>query len=171
MQVTLVFNKSPLNLTEPSKPVVQIVDDPKNIETQDLSPVTLTTGDNVTALTNTSITIQCPTTGIPKPTVTWTKDDQQLLSGGRYTIQDDGSLMISEADKEDTARYTCIADSVAGKDSASSVVQVVGKWCCNKYMCTCLLAIAFSGTKTLKGDFMGLERLLITPKSLQGVNV
>lgn len=127
MQVTLVFNKSPLNLTEPSKPVVQIVDDPKNIEAQDLSPVTLTTGDNVTALTNTSITIQCPTTGIPKPTVTWTKDGQQILSGGRYTIQDDGSLMISEADKEDTARYTCIADSVAGKDSASSVVLVVGK--------------------------------------------
>ena len=171
MQVTLVFNKSPLNLTEPSKPVVQIIDDPKNIEAQDLSPVTLTTGDNVTALTNTSITIQCPTTGIPKPTVTWTKDGQQILSGGRYTIQDDGSLMISEADKEDTARYTCIADSVAGKDSASSVVQVVGKWCCNKYMCTCLLAIAFSGTKTLKGDSMGLERLVITPKSLQGVNV
>ena len=35
--------------------------------------------------------------------------------------------MISEADKEDNARYTCIADSVAGKDSASSVVQVTGK--------------------------------------------
>ena len=127
MQVTLVFNKNPLNLTEPFKPVVQIIDDPKTIEAQDLSPVTLTAGDNVTALTNTSITIQCPTTGVPKPTVTWTKDGQQLLSGGRYTIQDDGSLMISEADKEDNARYACIAESVAGKDRASSVVQVIGK--------------------------------------------
>ena len=125
--MTLVFNKNPLNLTEPSKPVVQIIDDPKTIEAQDLSPVTLTAGDNVTALTNTSITIQCPTTGVPKPTVTWTKDGQQLPSGGRYTIQDDGSLMISEADKEDNARYACIAESVAGKDRASSVVQVIGK--------------------------------------------
>ena len=114
-------------LSEPSKPIVQISDDPKTIEAQDLSPITLTIGDNVTALTNTSITIQCPTSGVPTPTVTWTKDGQEIPSGGRYTVQDDGSLVISEADEDDNARYTCTAESVAGKDSASSTVQVVGK--------------------------------------------
>ena len=82
----------------------------------------------MTALTNTSITVQCPTSGVPTPTVTWTKDGEDLPSGGsRYTVQDDGSLLIDEADEADTARYTCTADSVAGKDSASSMVEIVGK--------------------------------------------
>ena len=94
---------------------------------QDLTPLTLIAGDNVTALTNTSITIQCPTSGIPKPTVTWTKDGQEILIGDRYKVKDDGSLLISEADEVDNARYTCTAGSVSGKDSASSTVKVVGK--------------------------------------------
>ena len=105
-------------------------DEPKTIEAQDRSPVTLTIGDNVTALANTSITIQCSTSGVPTPTVTWTKDGQEIPNGDRYTVQDDGSLLISEADEEDNARYTCTADSVAGKDSASSAVKVVGKHLC-----------------------------------------
>ena len=88
----------------------------------------MTIGDNVTALTNTSITIQCPTSGAPTPTVTWAKDGQEIASGGRYAVQDDGSLLISEADEKDNARYTCIAGSVAGKDSASSTVRIVGKY-------------------------------------------
>ena len=97
------------------------------IQGKDRSPITLTIGDNVTAVTNTSITIQCPTSGVPTPTVTWTKDGQGIPSAGRYTVQDDGSLLISEAYQEDSARYTCTANSVAGKDSASSIVKVVGK--------------------------------------------
>lgn len=87
----------------------------------------MTIGDNVTAVTNTSITIQCFTSGVPTPSVTWKKDGQELSRDGRYTVQDDGSLVISEADKEDDARYTCTANSVAGKDSASSTVEIVGK--------------------------------------------
>ena len=112
---------------------MELSPNPKTIEAQDRSPITLTIGDNVTALTNTSITIQCPTSGVPTPTVTWTKDGQEIPSGGRYTVQDDGSLVISEADKEQSARYTCTADSVAGKDSASSTVQVVGKMFVTKF--------------------------------------
>jgi len=114
-------------LIGPSKPVIKISDKSTSVLAQDLTPLTLIAGDNVTALTNTSITIQCPTSGIPKPTVTWTKDGQEILIGGRYKVKDDGSLLISEADEVDNARYTCTAGSVSGKDSASSTVQVVGK--------------------------------------------
>ena len=81
----------------------------------------------MTALTNTIITIQCPTSGVPTPTVTWTKDNQEIHNDGRYTVQDDGSLLISEADEKDSARYTCTVGNVAGKDSASSTVNIVGK--------------------------------------------
>ena len=98
------------------------------IEAQDRSPISLSIGDDVTALTNTNITIQCPTSGVPTPTVTWTKDGEQVPGDGRYTVQDDGSLLISGAVEEDSARFTCIADSIIDKDRASSKVQIVGKW-------------------------------------------
>ena len=114
-------------LTGPSTPNINITDKPTTIEAKDRSPITLTIGDNVTALTNTKIIIQCPTNGVPTPSVTWTKDGEDLPSGGRYTVQDDGSLLINAADIQDSARYTCTADSVAGKDSASTMVQIVGE--------------------------------------------
>jgi len=88
----------------------------------------MTIGDNATALTNTSITIQCPASGVPTPTVMWTKDNQEIANDGRYTVQDDGSLLIDEALEEDTARYTCTAESVAGKSRASSTVKIAGTY-------------------------------------------
>jgi len=97
------------------------------IEAQDRGPITLSIGDDVTALTNTSIAIECPTSGVPTPTVTWTQDNQEITNNDMHTVQDDGSLLISEAIEEHSARYTCIADSIIGKDSASSKVQIVGK--------------------------------------------
>ena len=111
----------------PSKPMVKISDEPTVVEAQDRSPITFNIGDNVTALTNTSITILCATSGVPTPTVTWTKDGQEIISGARYKVQEDGSLVISAAAEEDNARYTCTADSVAGEDSASSTVKIVGE--------------------------------------------
>ena len=120
--------RSPFLLIEPSKPVINIPGNPTTIEAQDRSPITLNIGDNVTALTNTSITIQCHAGGAPTPTVTWTKDGQEIPSDGRYIVQNDGSLLIRESKEADNARYTCTADSVAGKDSASSTVQIAGKY-------------------------------------------
>ena len=116
-----------LLLIDPERPVVITSEKKTTIEAKDRSPITMIIGDNLTALTNTSITIQCHTSGVPTPTVTWTKDGRSIASGGMYTIQDDGSLLINEAFEEDTARYTCTADSVAGKNSASSTVQIFSK--------------------------------------------
>ena len=121
---------------EPSKPVIKISDKPKTVEAKDRSPITITIADNVTALANTSITIQCPTSGVPTPTVTWTKDNQEITNDDRYTVQDDGSLLISEADVEDSARYTCTADSVAGKNSASSMVEIEGTFLFLDVLCS-----------------------------------
>ena len=112
---------------EQSRPAITISGPPKTIEAKDRSPITLIIGDNVTALTRTSITIQCHTSGVPTPTVTWTKDGQSIASVGMYTVQDDGSLLINEAFEEDTARYMCTAENVAGKNSASSTVQIFSK--------------------------------------------
>ena len=117
-----------LPLLGPSKPKVNIPAKPKMIEAQDRSPITMTIGDNVTALTNTSVTIQCHTSGVPAPTVTWTKDGHEISDDGKYTVQADDSLLINNANVEDSARYMCTADSPVGQDSASSTVQIVGKY-------------------------------------------
>jgi len=114
-------------LTEPSKPRINIHEVPKSIEAQNRSPLTLNIGDELTALTKTNVTIECPTSGVPRPTITWTKDGRILRDDGRYTIQIDGSLVIDEAKVEDSARFTCNADSINGQDSASSAVQIVGE--------------------------------------------
>ena len=107
--------------------MIDVPDQPRTIKAQDRSPVTLSIGENVTALTRTIITIQCNASGVPIPTVTWTKDDLQIPRGDRYTVQDDGSLLISNSREGDYAKYKCTATSIAGKDSAYSTVQIVGK--------------------------------------------
>ena len=122
-----MINDPQLLSLEPSKPVIKIPGKPTTTETQDRNPITLAIGDNVTALTNTSITIQCPTSGVPIPWVTWTKDDQSIPSGGRYTTKSDGSLLIVGSREDDSAKYTCTAISVAGEDSASSTVKIQSK--------------------------------------------
>ena len=114
-------------LLELAKPKIDIPDQPQTSEAKDRRPITLTIGDNVTALTSTSIAIQCPTSGVPTPTVTWTKDGQEITYDGRYTVQNDNSLLIDGSVEGDSAQYTCTAISVAGEDSASSAVKVVGK--------------------------------------------
>ena len=112
---------------EPSKPVIKIPGKPSTTEAQDRNPITLNIGDNVTALTSTSITIQCSTSGAPRPSVTWMKDDQSIPSGGRYSTKNDGSLLIASSRQADSAKYTCTAINVAGEDRTSSTVRIQSK--------------------------------------------
>ena len=125
--------------SDPVKPSIISSEVPKSLEAKYFSPIVFTIGDNMTALTNTSITIQCPTNGVPPPTVTWTKDGLEIPSGGRYKVQDDGSLVISKAYEKDNAQYTCTSSNVAGNSSASSSVQIVGKniWTCKGFLTGC----------------------------------
>ena len=109
------------------KPQIEVPDGGKNIPVGDGSPVITTVGYNVTALANTTITIQCPNSGVPTPTVTWRKDGQGVADGEDYEIQGDGSLVIRRALRKDDGLYTCSVESVAGTDSASSSVTVVGR--------------------------------------------
>ena len=100
---------------------------PRVINALDGNPVNIRVGDNVTALSNTSITIECPNSGIPKPTVTWTKEGVEVVSDEKFTIEADGSLVINGVDGKDNARFTCTANSSAGRDRASSTLQIIGK--------------------------------------------
>ena len=83
-------------------------------------------GDNVTAASNTTITIRCPVRGVPTPSVTWTKDGVEIISGDEFVITNNNSLVIKGAGIKYNAKYTCLVQSEFGKDDFSSIVQIKG---------------------------------------------
>ena len=84
-------------------------------------------GDNVTAASNTTITIRCPVSGVPTPAVSWKKDGARITQGETLLFTTDNSLVIKNGDVDDSAKYTCSIQSNFGKEDISSVVEIIGK--------------------------------------------
>ena len=100
----------------------------RDIPVGDGSPVSMNVSDNVTAASNTTITIRCPVSGVPTPSVTWHKDGVQIVDEDKVSIMVDNSLVITGAEVKLSAEYTCSVESTFGKDSTSSNVRIIGKW-------------------------------------------
>ena len=83
-------------------------------------------GDNVTAASTTTITIGCPTSGVPTPAVTWLKDGVQITEGDMFSITVDNSLVIKGAEANESGNYSCSVKSAFGKDDSSSIVRMIG---------------------------------------------
>ena len=113
--------------TEPVKPVIEVPKQGQDISVDDVNAVTMNVGDNVTAASNTTITIRCPVSGVPTPAVTWQKDGVNIIEGDTFSILVDNSLVIKEAEVEHSASYTCSAQSEFGNDEVSSAVKIIGK--------------------------------------------
>ena len=84
-------------------------------------------GDNVTAASNTTITIRCPASGVPTPAVSWQKDGARVTQGETLFFTTDNSLVIKNGDVDDSAKYTCSIQNNFGKEEISSVVEIIGK--------------------------------------------
>lgn len=115
------------HFSEPKKPVVAVSETGQKIPIGDGSPVTMNVGDNVTAASNTTITIRCPVNGVPTPTVTWEKNGVEIIPGDDIMITRDNTLVIVAATSEDNAQYICRARGLTGTDSASSTIEIIGK--------------------------------------------
>ena len=115
---------------DPTKPEIAIPDaERKDVPIGDGSPVAVNIGDNVTAASNTTITLKCPVSGVPTPTVTWNKDGAEVTEGGRYFFSENNSLVIKGARVEDSADYFCVIQSAFGKEQLSSQVIIKGNGC------------------------------------------
>ena len=90
----------------------------------DGQPVVTPVGSRVTELTDTKITLTCPTEGSPPPKITWRKDGGVLSE--RYGIDKNGSLTIQKAQIQDTGNYTCSAQNEAGVAEVTSLVDILG---------------------------------------------
>ena len=121
-------SNSTQRLSDPVRPVIEVPEPGQDIPVGDGSPVTMNIGDNVTAASNTTITIRCPVSGVPTPSVVWTKDEVEITPGVPYSITSDNSLVIEGAASDDSAEYTCSVKSVSGTDSESSIVKIIGEF-------------------------------------------
>ena len=75
------------------------------------------------------VVIDCPASGIPPPTITWYKDDEELipaidpnirvLSGGRR-------LEITSTNVDDDGLYHCVARNPAGEAEKHFQLKVFG---------------------------------------------
>ena len=124
----LQLHKTSLNHfihTEPTKPKIEVSKPGRDIPIGDGSPVAMNIGDNVTAASNTTITIRCPVSGVPTPAITWERDGVLLLDQDKISVRGD-SLVIRGTEVEDSAKYTCRVLNVAGMDELSSTLKIVG---------------------------------------------
>ena len=106
--------------------MIEVPDTGRDIPVGDGSPVTMNIGDNVTAASNTTITIRCPVSGVPTPSVTWTKRGVEITPEDEFTITDAKSLVIKGAGVEDSAVYTCSVQNNFGRDGITSTVRIKG---------------------------------------------
>ncbi|XP_053341492.1 hemicentin-1 [Clarias gariepinus] len=82
---------------------------------------------NVTVTVNIQTTLSCEATGIPKPTVTWTKDARPLNTDqnqNMYRQLSSGSLVIIAPTVHDAALYECVVSNDAGRDSRAIQLTV-----------------------------------------------
>ncbi|XP_032212496.1 neural cell adhesion molecule 1 isoform X3 [Mustela erminea] len=85
---------------------------------------------NATANLSQSVTLVCDAKGFPEPTMSWTKDGEQIENeeDEKYVFSDDSSeLTIRKVDKSDEAEYVCIAENKAGEQDASIHLKVFAK--------------------------------------------
>lgn len=71
------------------------------------------------------IVLDCLASGYPPPAYSWYKDGGRLSSAhDRFTLAHNGSLIITNAQLDDSAHYRCSASNYLGKASSSAKVEV-----------------------------------------------
>ncbi|XP_070817740.1 hemicentin-1 [Chaetodon trifascialis] len=63
------------------------------------------------------ISLECISTGIPPPSITWLKDGRPVdTTRGHFKLESAGRMLtVTEARLEDSGRYTCLATNAAGE--------------------------------------------------------
>ncbi|KAL4635075.1 hemicentin-1 [Arapaima gigas] len=76
----------------------------------------------------TPITLPCPTNGVPKPDITWSKKGELLdLSGSAFSLGPDGSLHITSPTGKESSEFVCTATNAAGFSSRKVQLTVYVK--------------------------------------------
>lgn len=80
----------------------------------------------VASLVGSRVSLQCDSSGIPKPEVRWEKDGVGI-SDRNYVINHSGSLFFAAVKMEDGGDYRCTASNEAGSVSRNVTLSVQGE--------------------------------------------
>lgn len=88
-----------------------------------LAPEITEAPSNVEAVDNQNINLTCRVMGAPKPIIKWIHNGQEL-TGGRFSVLENGNLFISMVQHDDKGNYTCYAENKFGNTSANGRLDV-----------------------------------------------
>ncbi|XP_029776920.1 hemicentin-2, partial [Suricata suricatta] len=71
------------------------------------------------------ISLPCVASGVPTPTITWTKESSALTSmGPHFNVSTDGTLVIARPSAQDAGAYVCTATNAVGFSSQEMRLSV-----------------------------------------------
>ncbi|RXM99651.1 ADAMTS-like protein 1 [Acipenser ruthenus] len=73
------------------------------------------------------LVVKCEAVGNPEPTISWSKNGEQLKASSRVGMLPDGSLQIFSPSETDVGFYTCTARNSVGSTALSSTITLTGK--------------------------------------------
>ena len=77
-------------------------------------------------LTNIAAAFYCTVSGSPRPSISWHFKGQKLSSGEKYSIRDNGTLLVfNRVSTGDIGRYTCMAANSVGSFEDSGKKSVL----------------------------------------------
>ena len=86
--------------------------------------------DVVTLKAGSTLKVPVKVSGLPKPSVTWSKDDQPIRSQGRLNLDisdKSTTLTVKKVTREDDCVFSVIAENEAGQATAKFDIEVIGK--------------------------------------------
>ena len=82
---------------------------------------------------NSSLVLECQVTGVPRPTVSWFKNNESVEGMGGVVVMDgdeDGitCLKIDRLQRDHSGHYACRAKNDAGEASSTALIKVIRKF-------------------------------------------
>lgn len=93
---------------------------------KEISDTLVVIGGNLTALAGSRVELSCPSVGLPKPVLTWSRNGKTLTEADGVDASK-AALIISELKVDEQGGYTCTATNVLGSDFKSSYFTVLGE--------------------------------------------